>query len=122
MHVLIVEVIASAADGPHHGHHAMMVTDGATQHDLSELYDGETRIFGYGERQVTAVREGDKVTISRPQSDADDDVLVTCKIDRDSCHVLTYDDDPEKVAVMIASPDKDVRTIRRIKIVREEDD
>lgn len=174
---MVVEVLTStghghhaknvwvSAEGPHVGHHTMIVGDGATPHDLDELYDGETRIFGYGDRQVTAVREGDKVTISRPQSDKENDVLVTCKIGRDTCKVLTYDDDPEKVAVMIAKtagcddgedcaellrlhmqdghegdyevielrdggsgeiyladPDKDKHTIRRIKVVREEDD
>ena len=111
-----------SGDGPHHGHHAMLVTDGATSYDLSELYDGETRIFGFGERQVSAVRDGDNVSISRPQSDDDDDVLVTCKIGRDTCHVLTYDDDPEKVSVMIAKTVGDAQTIHRIKIVRDEDD
>lgn len=155
---MIVEVIASADDhdsshniwvsgaGSHHGRHTMMVTDGATQYDLSELYDGETRIFGYGERQVSAMRDGDKVSITRPQSEEDDDSLMTCTIGRDSCHVLTYEDDPEKVAVMIAKSagcgadedcsdllrlhmidvhegdlgDADVKTIHRIKVVTED--
>jgi hypothetical protein len=156
---MIVEVIASAGDhdpshnvwvsggDSHHGRHTMMVTDGATKHDLSELYDGETRIFGYGGRQVSAVREGDKVSITRPQSDDDDDSLLTCTIGRDSCQVLTYEDDPEKVAVMIAKTagcdadedcadllrlqllgvhegdfgGADVKTIHRIKVVTEDD-
>jgi hypothetical protein len=156
---MIVEVIASADDHDpsqnvwvsagslHPGHHTMLVTDGATKHDLSELYDGETRIFGYGGRQVSAVREGDKVSITRPQSDDDDDSLLTCTIGRDSCQVLTYEDDPEKVAVMIAKTagcgadedcsdmlrlqlldvhegdfgDADVKTIHRIKVVTEDD-
>jgi hypothetical protein len=94
-------VWVSAVD-PHRGPHAMMVADGATKHDLGDLNDGETRIFGYGERQVSAVREGDKVSITRPQGDDAHDVQVTCTIGRDSCQVLTYDDDPEKVVVMIA--------------------
>jgi len=130
---MVIEMIASVAggdlsknvwvsgDGPHHGSHTMMVTDGATSYDLSELYDGETRIFGFGERQVSAVRDGDNVSISRPQSDEDED-LMTCKIGRDTCHVLTYDDDPEKVSVMIARTVGDAQTIHRIKIVHTEDD
>ena len=99
----------------------MMVADGATSYDLSELYDGETRIFGFGERQVSAVRDGDNVSISRPQSDDDDD-LMTCKIGRDTCHVMTYDDDPEKVSVMIARTVGDGQTVHRFKIVHTEDD
>ncbi len=138
---MIVEMIGSETDGEasqsvwvsagslHHGHHTMLVTDGATKHELSELYDGETRIFGYGGRQVSAVREGDKVSITRPQSDDDDDSLLTCTIGRDSCQVLTYEDDPEKVAVMIAKTGgcdadedcSDVKTIHRIKVVTEDD-
>jgi len=90
------------SDGPHsHGVFISDMSDGATANDLSELFDGETRIFGYGEKQVTAVREADEVTISRAATADDDEISVTCTIGRDLCKVLTFDDEPEKVMIVI---------------------
>jgi hypothetical protein len=87
------------AGGPHS--HGLVMADGATTHDLSEMFDGETRIFGYGEKQVMAVRDQDEVTLTRDATDEDDAMSVTCTIGRDSCRVLTFEDDPEKVAIVI---------------------
>ena len=67
--------------------------------DLSELLDGETRIFGEGEHQLTAMRTGDEISITRPNRDGEE-IKITCNADRDSCQVLT-DADGDHVRMMI---------------------
>lgn len=68
--------------------------------DLSDLADGETRIFGSGDKQVTVSRRGDEATIERPASADKAEVSVTCRLSSDTCKVITSDDSDE-VVVMI---------------------
>jgi hypothetical protein len=74
--------------------------DDATELDLSELADGETRVFGAGDKQVTVERNGDEVTITREKR-GEETRSFTCRIDRDSCKVLTFEDDPAKVMIVM---------------------
>jgi hypothetical protein len=68
--------------------------------DLAELRDGETRVFGRGERQMTAARDGDEVRITREARGEASELSITCDIARDSCQVITSEDGQE-VAVRI---------------------
>ena len=79
-----------------HGH-----ADEVDAVDLGDLLDGETRIFGAGEDQITATRAGDVVTLSRGASGDHRVIDITCRVPQDSCKVMTFDDDGEE-RVMIA--------------------
>jgi hypothetical protein len=83
------------------GHNAMFFGDGATEIKLADLADGETRVIGMGEKQVTASRRGDEVTISRVASGKGSALDMKCTIGIDNCKIITFDDDPEKVMVVI---------------------
>lgn len=106
--------VASAADGQWvsddgnihkiHGSAMFISSDGgdAERFDLSELRDGETRTFGIGDRAVTVSRRGDLATISRTGSGDDVSTIdISCSLEEDTCTVLTFADDPEKVMVAI---------------------
>jgi hypothetical protein len=67
--------------------------------DLAELLDGETRIFGEGEHQISATRAGDEITITRPNRDGKE-IKITCNVEQDSCQVLT-NTDGDHVGMMI---------------------
>ncbi len=88
-----------------HGHGDMTFISefgDANELDVSELTDGETRILGEGEKQVSISRSGDEVTIRRTQPVEDADVInIVCRIASDSCRVLTFDDDPERVLIVV---------------------
>ncbi len=86
-----------------HGGKTVFVGDeGAERFDLSALADGETRTFGAGARAVTASRKANSVSISRGGSgDEVSAIDVTCELDKDTCTVLTFPDDPEKVMIAI---------------------
>ena len=92
-------------DGRHHllrmhaGHDA--VGEGATQFDLADLREGETRLFGYGDRQVTVTRNGDEATIVRASGSEGSSVSVSCELSRDTCKVMTFDLDPERVMILV---------------------
>ncbi len=59
--------------------------------DLSELLDGETRIIGMGDKQITAVRSGDNVSLSRPAYDDERPLSLNCNVTSDTCTVVTTD-------------------------------
>ena len=82
---------------------AIFVTDeNAERFNLSDLNDGETRIFGAGARAVTVSRSGDEAQISRTSSGDDVSAIdIVCQLDTDNCTVMTFPDDPEKVMVAI---------------------
>jgi hypothetical protein len=86
-----------------HGGNAVFVSDDdAERFDLSDLAVGETRTFGTGSRAVTVSRSGDSVTITRSRSGDDvSSIDITCEVENDTCTVLTFPNDPEKVMVAI---------------------
>lgn len=82
--------------------HTMFGEEGVETHDLSELLDGETRIFGSGERQVTAIRTGDEVRLIQEATDEYKGLDDTCVLGRDTCRVLTIEGDPERLILVLA--------------------
>ncbi len=60
---------------------------------LDELADGETRTFGEGEHEVTATREGDRITIRLQRDAAGVAETLDCTVGDDSCRVFVSDDD-----------------------------
>jgi hypothetical protein len=112
--LLMTVGVASAADGEWVSNdgkvhklsgNAMFISeDGgdADRFDLSEMRDGETRTFGVGARAVTVSRRGDVATISRSNSGGDvSKIDIACNLGEDTCTVVTFADDPEKVMVAI---------------------
>ena len=53
----------------HEGGAMFIHQEGAERFDVSDLADGETRVFGTGAKQVSATRTGDIVTLSREEND-----------------------------------------------------
>lgn len=82
------------------GRDASFHEDG-TEFSLDSLADGETRVIGVGERAVTATRSGDQVTITRAGAGNREALDMTCTVGRDDCRIITFDDDPEKVLVVV---------------------
>ncbi len=80
---------------------AMFFGENGESFDLAELVDGENRTFGEGPKQITVTRVGDVVTIVRDESDANAKLEILCDTGRDTCKVITFDDDPEKVMIMV---------------------
>jgi hypothetical protein len=92
-----------SADGDHHSVHGnvMFIGEDGDAFDLSDLADGETRIFGTGEKQVSVTRDGDAATIVREASGDESAMEITCHLGQDTCKIMTDDGDPEKVMIMI---------------------
>lgn len=80
---LLVLGAAAAADDP-------FEAGTATRQDLSDMKDGETRTFGEGKAQVTAIRKGDDIEISFPGEDGARSLH--CKAGSGSCFVTTHGD------------------------------
>jgi hypothetical protein len=111
--IAVVAAVATTADdnvwvsddGHHHylhaGEHNTFFHEGATEFDVADLADGETRVIGVGDKQITATRSGDEVTLSRPATGDDSALSITCRLSTDTCKVLTFEDDPEKVMIVI---------------------
>jgi hypothetical protein len=95
--------VSKAGEGHalHAGDHALFIGDDGEVFDLADLADGETRVFGEGERQVTVTRNGDVATISRPAAGDDSKIDIECHLDSDVCQVTTFDDDSRRVMIMI---------------------
>ena len=72
-----------------------------TEFPLQSLAEGETRVIGAGERAITVSRRGDQVTISRAGADNRERLEMTCTLGRDDCRIVTFDDDPEKILVVV---------------------
>jgi len=84
------------------GMHAWMIEDGGGERfDLADLADGETRIFGQGDKQITARRNGDEVLLGRPARGDQSEMRVTCRLSSDRCAVVTFDDEPSKVMLIV---------------------
>jgi len=84
------------------GPHTMMFHEGGETFDLSDLRDGETREFGQGDKQITVTREGDDVLIVREQAGDESALELKCHVADDTCQVVTFEDDPEKVMIVVA--------------------
>lgn len=85
----------------HAVHDAMFFGEGGETFDLSDLRDGETRTFGEGAKQITVDRLGDVVTIVREESGDEGKLEILCDAGKDTCQVITFEKDPEKVMIMI---------------------
>jgi len=85
-----------------HGHgNAMFISDDGETFDLSDLLQGQSRAFGEGDKQVTASRDGDIVTINRVASGDEKALEIQCHVDTDTCQVMTFEEDPEKVMIVV---------------------
>lgn len=69
--------------------------------NVADLADGETRVFGETDRQVTVTRNGDEVTISYPAGQEGSPVSVVCDLDRDDCRIVTFEEGPARTAIVI---------------------
>jgi len=74
---------------------------GSTVFDLSGLADGESRVFGAGSRQLTAVREGDVVRLVAAKNGERKSLDASCKLATDRCQVITHEGDDSNVVVKI---------------------
>jgi len=81
--------------------HAMFIGDDGEAFDLSELADGETRVFGTGDKQVTASRDGDTATIYRAATDEKSELEITCLLTKDTCKIATAGDDSDQVFIIV---------------------
>jgi hypothetical protein len=97
-----VWVTATSDEHPVGSRHLFVKGEGET-FDLSELSDGETRVFGSGDSQVTAYRDGDRVTLERGASAGEQALEMSCTIGVDTCQVVTFEDDPQRVAIVLRS-------------------
>ena len=65
---------------------------GGQTFDLADLVDGETRIFGEGEKQVTVTRVGDVVSIDRAEHGESHKLELKCDVSQDSCQIITFEE------------------------------
>lgn len=84
----------------HAGDDAMFISEEGA-FDVADLQDGETRTFGEGDKQVTVTRDGDIVTIDRVEAGEDRQVEIKCEVDKDTCQVMTFEDEPERVMIIV---------------------
>jgi hypothetical protein len=84
----------------HEGEHVFLSGEG-DEFDLADLRDGETRVFGKGDRTITATRDGDQVTLTGTGREGADALDLVCRIDRDKCKVVTYDEESGKVMLVV---------------------
>jgi hypothetical protein len=68
--------------------------------DLNDLYDGETRVFGEGDHQLTATRKGDVVSLHRAAGSEKQALDFECQLDTDVCTILTGEDS-DRTMVMV---------------------
>jgi hypothetical protein len=85
-----------------HAHdRAVFISEDGEVFDLGDLAEGETRTFGEGAKQVTATRLGEIVTINREANGDERKLEIKCDVAQDTCQVMTFEDDPEKVMVVV---------------------
>jgi len=85
-----------------HADHMMFIGDeGGEKFNLSDLADGESRTFGEGDKQITATRVGDDVTVIREARGDEKALEIKCSAEQDTCQVITFEEDPEKVMIVI---------------------
>lgn len=85
-----------------HSVHAWSINaDDAEEFDLSDLADGESRVFGEGDKQITVSRQGDEVTISHPPERDGSPMKIVCELDTDECKLLTFEEGPARTAIIV---------------------
>jgi hypothetical protein len=84
---------SSLADG-----NVFFSDDESETFDLADLYDGETRTFGEGEDQITAVREGDVVRLTGLRENRVPEI--TCNVVTDSCKVISVNGGTETMILV----------------------
>ena len=85
-----------------HSAHAWSINaDDAEEFDLSDLADGESRVFGEGDKQITVSRQGDEVTISHPPERDGSPMTIVCELDTDECKLLTFEEGPARTAIIV---------------------
>lgn len=110
--MLVMTAVAAAGDNSwvsedgkayalHSGDDVLFMEGDGEVFNLADLADGETRVFGEGERQVTVARNGNVATISRPATDDDRKLDIECHLDSDVCKVTTFDGDSRRVMIMV---------------------
>lgn len=95
---------------------ALTAVNAAERIDVSALADGEVRAYGEGDRQVTATRDGDTVTISFNDGTTAADEVFVVSLDADAhghAHVTWVDADGDEGFVTVRkivelSPGSDV--------------
>lgn len=71
---------------------AAFAFDGDTEElHLSDLEDGETRIFGEGEHEISATRDGDVVTVSMPGVDDEAMHEISVDLSEDDGHIVVLE-------------------------------
>ncbi|MDH3627940.1 MAG: hypothetical protein OEV00_14955 [Acidobacteriota bacterium] len=96
---------ALAGDGharswSHSGSAMILHEDGAESFDVGDLADGETRVFGAGDKQITATRSGNVVTLLRNESGDEKKIEILCNVDSDNCSIVTAGDG-DSVAIVV---------------------
>jgi hypothetical protein len=86
---LLLLALPLAVTAGHDNHFVSTGDADLEKFDLSELADGETRIFGEGEDRVTATRNGDRITLELPERDGDKPRMIDCTVGKGSCYVMT---------------------------------
>lgn len=93
-----------SSDGETHGIHdggRVVLVGGGEGFDLSQLAEGETRVFGSGDRAVTATRRGDVATITRAANGDTEAVDLSCDLGRDKCRIVTSETEPDRVMIIV---------------------
>jgi len=93
-----------SSDGETHGIHnggRVVLVGGGDGFDLSQLAEGETRVFGSGEGAVTVTRRADVATITRAAAGDSQAVDLRCDLGRDKCRIVTSDTEPERVMIVV---------------------
>lgn len=79
----------------------LVLEEGGESFNLTDLKDGETRTLGEGAKQVKVSRQGDTATIERPARGDERELSISCRLSSDTCEVVTFDNEPEKLLVVV---------------------
>jgi hypothetical protein len=96
-------LLAGQGHGCDHARH-IQAFDGE-KFDLADLYDGETRTFGYGENEIVATRIDDVVKITF--GDVDAERTFECQVDSGTCIVMVPEDGEGKHVIIMKSSEGD---------------
>ncbi len=80
--------------------------EGATEElHLSDLADGEARVFGEGDHSISAARDGDIVTVSLPGAEGDEAHEMVVDLSEDDGHVVVVGEDDHSAVWVKAGGD-----------------